>query len=121
MPDPNWENIYDFFELAEEANRRGWRVVNCFQLTLANGEQGWQVNLQSVEANRAVFSEFAQHNEPVGALRSSMRNMVERKIVVSKPKATAKQEKRILALLEKLVPILEARYATRGKAGNASL
>lgn len=97
MPTPDWEDIYDFEELVEEANARGWMIINCFQHGLSTGVLTWRIGLQAIVCSKDCVSEFADGSKPVDALRAAMKNMMARN-VPSKPKvrqATAEQLKKL--------------------------
>lgn len=66
--------IKTFEELVEQANLKGWLVVNCFQFSNTQ----WRVNLQQKTANGAttnVFTQFADGKTASEAMRCCMANL----------------------------------------------
>jgi len=60
-----------FEDLAAECNKRGWFVLNCFQL----GPQEWRVNIQRREhagTTGKTVTEFSDAKTPSEALRCAM-------------------------------------------------
>lgn len=76
----------DFYTRAQEINRKGWFVLNCFQIA---GQ--WRVNLQKRTENGAtldIFSEYGDAETPVDALNVAFKNAGSRYPDVDKPGAT---------------------------------
>lgn len=68
-------------DLILEINRRGWRVLNLFQLRVNARTEGWRCNLQRWSKNgssESYFTEFADAETIQDAALAALKNAVAR-------------------------------------------
>lgn len=79
-------------DLIAEINKRGWTVLNLFQLGKSQPKMSWRCNLQRWTANGAsenYFSEFADAYTMEDALAAALANTLGRKDIVDNGKRVA--------------------------------